>query len=228
MGFPCPPLAKCPYLDTQCRLHCPTEEAKCQALVAACLFPPSSGAREDGTVACRCPLPTLGCSSPMMPLGPGSVLLQVWGSLLCMNVGEEVRGESSHRGQVVLDQLFLATSTLPTAVHGTPGAGSQCLCQTFKAPSPSPSPSLPFWLAPLCALQPTSRAFTDPSTLQTPIPAGPPPWPPQLLRLSSPHCLSGPALSTSITSTVASCPEEGQHQPLLQMEKLRQQRQVIA
>ena len=78
---------------------------------------------------------------------------------------------------------------------------------------PAPPPACLSGPAPCTPRSPSSPAFTDPSTLQTPIPAGPPSWPPLLLRLSSPHCLSGPALSTSITSAVTSCPGEGQCQP---------------
>lgn len=155
IGAPLPPTHQMSLFGhSQCRLHCPTEQAKCQpqnpALVAACLFPLSSG--QSGW-DCGLQVP---CAHPWVlmshdaagtrlsaPAGLGlSAVCECW---------EEVQGESggaSHGGNVVPGQLFPATSTLRTAIHGAPGMGSQCLCQTFRAPSTQPLPQPAFLVQP--------------------------------------------------------------------------------
>lgn len=169
-------------------------------LVSLLLWP-----EREGLGLTASPISNLRCSHPLMPLRPASVLLQTWGSLLCVYIGEEVQEESgraSHRRQVIPDQLCPATSTLPTASQTQ---DPWCLCQTFKAPS-TQSFLLPAFLA-----RPTAHPVSLPHG-PSPIPLysklwniylqGYLPWPPRspCVWSLSPYCVPCPILTTYIKS----------------------------
>lgn len=164
-------------------------------------------------------------------LGPASVLLQTWGSLLCVHIGEEVQEESgraSHRGQIIPDQLCPATSA-----DCLPDTGSLVPLSDLQGPfHPVPPPACLSGQARCTPCVPASWAFTDSSIFQ-PLeytPAGlpslasswsrrPVPEPPLHARphTDNLHCILSPAALGRANAN-----------PLLQTGKLRQERQAIA
>lgn len=206
---------------SQCRLQWPTEQARCQPqnhmLVAVwlsgCLLPPSL-AREGKTGVCGRPHSHPQVLTSPMPLGPASVLMQAWGSLLGLyyilgrryrgNLGEHLTGSRWSQSP--------ATFTLPTASQAQ---DPSCLCRTFRLLPPSPSPSLPFWPGPLHTLSPCLVSLYGSLYTPGPYPCKVPPFdlPCCCIGSLNPHCVPGPILRTYIESLVTSSPGEGQCQP---------------
>lgn len=130
-------------------------------------------------------------------------------------VGGEIRGEaeslcvSFSRVRQAPGQLCLATSTLPTATHGSLGPQvPRCLCQTFKDASTQPSAEPAFLAHPLA--HPGSLTQELHQSLHTPrsyscktpllgLPAA-------ASGSAGSRCMPGPSTSASAVSSVASSP----------------------